>query len=54
MMAIVQKKMNINRSIYEMLQIVSVSLTDITALEVLFAKPNYINKLNDSTEPSLF
>ena len=32
MMAIVQKKMNIERSIYEMLQIVSISLTDTTNL----------------------
>lgn len=36
------KKMNIERSIYETLQIVSVSLTDATPLKVLFAKPNYI------------
>ena len=32
MMAIVQKKMNIERSIYEMLQTVSISLTDTTNL----------------------
>ena len=32
MMTIVQKKMNIERSIYEMLQIVSISLTDTTNL----------------------
>ena len=32
MMAIVQKKMNIERSIYEMMQIVSISLTDTTNL----------------------
>lgn len=56
MMAIVQKKMNIERSIYEMLQIVSVSLTDTTNLTDLFAKPNYniVNELDDSTEPTLF
>lgn len=56
MMAIVQKKMNIDRSIYERLQIVSISLTDTSALEDLFARPNYIivNELNDSTEPTLF
>ena len=58
MMAIVQKKMNVERSIYEieMLQIVSVSLTDATPLKDLFAKPNYniVNELDDSTEPSLF
>ena len=46
-MAIVQKKMNIERSIYEMLQIVSISLTDTTNLKDLFAKPNYniVNEL---------
>ena len=31
-MAIVQKKMNIERSVYEMLLIVSISLTDTTNL----------------------
>ena len=56
MMAIVQKKMNVERSIYEMLQIVSVSLTDTTPLKCLFAKPNYniVNELDGSTEPTLF
>ena len=56
MMAIVQKKMNIERSIYEMLQIVSISLTDTTNLKDLFAKPNYniVNELDGSTEPTLF
>ena len=55
-MAIVQKKMNVERSIYEMLQIVSISLTDIKHLRDLFAKPNYniVNELDDSTEPNLF
>ena len=55
-MAIIQKKMKIDRSIYEMLQIVSISLTDTTPLEELFAKPNYniVNELNDSAEPTLF
>ena len=56
MMAIVQKKMNVDRSIYEMLQIVSISLTDTTTLRDLFAKPNYniVNERNGSTEPTLF
>jgi len=56
MMAIVQKKMNIERSIYEMLQIVSILLTDTTNLKNLFTKPNYniVNELDGSTEPSLF
>lgn len=49
MMAIVQKKMNVGRSIYEMLQIVSISLTDTTNLRDLFAKPNcnIVNELDD-------
>ena len=56
MMAIVQKKMNVERSIYEMLQIVSISLTDTTHPRDLFAKPNcnIVNELDDSTEPTLF
>ena len=42
--------------IYEMLHIVSISLTDTTNLKDLFAKPNYniVNELDGSTEPSLF
>lgn len=56
MMAIVQKKMGINRSIYEMLQIVSISLTDTTPLRDLFCEPNCnnVNERYGSTEPSLF
>ena len=56
MMAIVQKKMNVERPIYEMLQIVSILLTDTTHPRDLFAKPNYniVNELDDSTEPNLF
>lgn len=56
MMAIVQKKMRIERSIYEMLQIVSISLTDTTPLECLFGKPNFniANELDDYSEPTLF
>lgn len=55
-MAIVQKKMRIERSIYEMLQIVSISLTDTTPLKDLFGRPNYniVNELDGSTEPTLF
>lgn len=55
-MAIVQKKMRIKRSIYEMLQIASISLTDTTPLGDLFGKPNYniVNELDGSTEPTLF
>ena len=56
MMAIVQKKMGIDRPIYEILQLVSVSLTERTPLEKLFGNPNYniVNELNGSSEPTLF
>ena len=56
MMAIVQKKLGITRSVYEMLQIASVSLTDTTDLKTLFAKPNFnnVNELTGSNEPTLF
>ena len=56
MMAIVQKKMEVERSIYEMLQLVSISLTDTVELKTLFRKPNcnIVNELNGSTEPTLF
>ena len=55
-MAIVQKKMEISRPIYEMLQLVSVSLTEKTLLDKLFGKPNYniVNELDGSSEPTLF
>lgn len=55
-MAIVQKKMRIQRPIYEMLQLVSVSLTETLPLSELFDKPNnnIINELDDSSEPTLF
>ena len=56
MMVIVQRKMGVERSIYEMLQLVSISLTETTSLKDLFAKPNcnIVNELNDSSEPTLF
>ena len=56
LVAIVQKKMRIEMSIYEMLQIVSISLTDTTPLKTLFGKPNnnIVNELNGPTEPTLF
>lgn len=56
MMAIVQRKMRVERSIYEMLQIVSISLTDTTPLKDLFGKPNYniVNELDGYSEPTLF
>ena len=48
--------MKIERSIYEMLQIVSISLTGAPSLKDLFANPNYniVNEQDGSTEPSLF
>lgn len=56
MMAIVQKKMRTQRPIYEMLQLVSISLTETLPLGELFDKPNnnIINELDDSSEPNLF
>ena len=56
MMAIVQKTMDVQRSIYEMLQLVSVSLTDTVELKALFCKPNcnIVNEPDGSTEPTLF
>ena len=56
MIAIVQKKMGVERSIYEMLQLVSISLTETICLGDLFAKPNFniVNELDGSTEPTLF
>lgn len=56
MMAIVQKKMRTQRPIYEMLQLVNVSLTETLPLGELFDKPNnnIINELDDSSEPNLF
>ena len=56
LMAIVQKKMDVQRSIYEMLQLVSVSLTDTVELKTLFCKPNcnIVNEPDGSTEPTLF
>ena len=56
MMAIVQKKMAVKRSIYEMLQIASISLTDTTPLQELFGVPNnnIIKEQNSFDELSLF
>ena len=56
MMAIVQKKMNLDWSIYELLQIVSISLTETIPLYKLFEKPNnnIVNELDSSTELTLF
>jgi hypothetical protein len=56
LVAIVQKEMQINRSTYEVLQILSISLADKTHLKDLFDKTKFQNdkerfRLN---EPSLF
>lgn len=50
------EKMNIECSIYELLQIASASVTDTMDLRDLYAKPshNIINELEGSTEPTLF
>ena len=46
----------IELSIYEMLQLVSISLTETICLKDLFAKPNcnIVNEPDGSTEPTLF
>ena len=56
LVAIVQHDMELERSIYEVLQIFSISLTDKTPLKDLFDKQNFnnVNELNGSSEPSLF
>lgn len=56
LVAIVQHDMKLERSIYETLQILSISLTDKTPLRDLFDKQNFNNvkELNGSSEPSLF
>jgi hypothetical protein len=56
MMAIVQKKMGIYRPIYEMLQLVNISLTEKTPLDKLLGKPNYniINERDGSSKPTCF
>ena len=56
LVAIVQHDMKLERSIYEVLQILSISLTDKTPIRDLFNKQNFnnVNELNGSSEPSLF
>ena len=48
--------MGIDRTIYEMLQLVSASPSEATPLYKLFEKPNYniVNERDGSTEPTLF
>ena len=54
--AIMQHDMKLKRSIYEVLQILGISLTDKTNLRDLFDKSNFknVNVLSGSSEPNLF
>ena len=56
LVAIVQHDMKLERSIYEVLQILGISLTDKTHLRDLFDKSNFknVNVLYGSSEPNLF
>lgn len=56
LVAIVQHDMRLERSIYEVLQILGISLTDKTHLRYLFDKSNFknVNVLYGSNEPNLF
>lgn len=56
LVAIVQHDMVLERSIYEALQILGISLTDKTHLRDLFDKSNIknVNDLLGSSEPNLF
>jgi Transposase DDE domain. len=56
LVAIVQHDMQLERSVYEVLQILSISLTDKTHLVKLFCKSKlkYVKEQSDLEEPSLF
>ena len=56
LVAIVQHDMRLNRSTYEVLQILSISLTDKTPLRDLFEKTNFndVKELDCSLFPGLF
>ncbi len=56
LVTIVQHDMKLERSIYEVLQILGISLTDKTHLRDLFDKSNFknVNVLYGSSEPNLF
>lgn len=56
LVAIIQHDMKLERSIYEILQILGISLTDKTHLRDLFDKSNFknVNVLYGSSEPNLF
>ena len=56
LVAIVQHDLRLDRSTYEVLQILSISLTDKTILSDLFNKTNFKNdkERSGSSEPNLF
>ncbi len=56
LVTIVQHDMKLKRSTYEVLQILSISLTDKTLLRDLFDKTNFndVKDLNDPLIPGLF
>ena len=56
LVAIIQHDLKLNRSTYELLQILSISLTDKTLLSDLFNKANFKNDKERSgySEPNLF
>lgn len=56
LVAVVQHNLKLERSIYEVLQILGISLTDKTNIQALFDKSNFNNvkELDDSSEPNLF
>lgn len=56
LVAIVQHDMKLERSIYEILQILGISLTDKTHIRDLFDKKNIndVKELYDYSEPNLF
>ena len=56
LVAVVQHDLKLERSIYEVLQILGISLTDKTNIRDLFNKSNFNNvkELDDSSEPNLF
>ena len=56
LVAIVQHDMQLERSTYEVLQILSISLTDKTCLKELFEKTNFndVKELNSSLFPGLY
>jgi len=56
LVAIIQSDLRVDRSTYEVLQILSISLTDTSFLRDLFDKSNFKNvkEPDDASEPNLF